>query len=460
MLGLLIRKEMRAHLLSYRFLLTYSLFFVLVVSSVQIIALNYDRQVANHAAARRAEEEKLKETSDFRSLRWTGFRAEKAPNPLGVFAVGLEREMSRSLFVSRSQEVKLGRSKYANPLFTLFSAPDLVYIVNIVGSLLALLYAFDAVCGEKEQGTLRLIMANAVPRDQVLIAKWLGGYLVLIVPFIAAILIALLFAQLTTTLRFTSAQWSAFLLIVGVAALYISVFYALGLMVSTLTHRASTSLVVSFLIWVLLVLVTPNTAPIVARALAPVPSSGVVAGQRQAVHRQIWGEMRQRWRGLSREERGQLRDETRERISEETAKILGAYLQKVDAQIATSLLLARISPSANYVYATAALAGSGLGDYTSLREVIKRYRDEVLEWWQEEWRARRAAADQAGDQEEREAILEAPMDPGDLPQFTLERRPLVHVLLSSQTDLVLLVVLNVVFFLAAYMRFLRYDLME
>ena len=459
MLKILVRKEILAHLLSYRFVLTFSLFFVLVVSSVQIIALTYDRQVASYATARRAEEEKLKETGDFRSLRRTGFRAEKPPNPLSVFAVGLEREMSRSLYVSRSQEVKLGRSKYANPLFTLFSAPDLVYIVNIVGSLLALLFAFDAVCGEKQEGTLRLIMANAVPRDLILIAKWIGGYTVLILTFLTAILIALLFAQLTTALRFTTAEWSAFALILGVAALYISVFYALGLMVSTLTHRAATSLVLSFLIWVLLVLVIPNTAPILARALAPVPSGGVVAGQRQAIHRRIWDEMHARPRG-SREEHRQMHDEATELISEETGKVLSAYLQKVDAQIQLSILLARISPSANYVYATASLGGSGPGNFASMREVIQRYRHEVLQWWDTEWQARRASSEGAATPEERQEIRDAPVDPDDMPQFSLERGGLGDVLLSSQTDLVLLVVLNVGFFLAAYMRFLRYDLME
>ncbi|MDP6344922.1 MAG: ABC transporter permease subunit, partial [Alphaproteobacteria bacterium] len=133
-------------------------------------------------------------------------------------------------------------------------------------------------------------------------------------------------------LRFTAAEWRSFALILGVAALYISVFFALGLLISTLTHRSTTSLVFSFLIWVLLVLVIPNTAPIVSRALAPVPSSGVIAGQREAIHRQIWDELHRGPRG-SREEHRQAHDTARERISEETGKVLSAYLQKVDAQV-------------------------------------------------------------------------------------------------------------------------------
>ena len=110
MMGLLIRKEVLTHLLSYRFILTFSLFFVLVVSSVQMIALNYSRQVENHAETRRAQEEQLRESGDFRRMRWSGIQAEKAPNPLSIFATGLEREMSRSIRISNSRDVTLGRN--------------------------------------------------------------------------------------------------------------------------------------------------------------------------------------------------------------------------------------------------------------------------------------------------------------------------------------------------------------
>jgi ABC-type transport system involved in multi-copper enzyme maturation permease subunit len=460
MLKLLIRKEILAHLLSYRFLLTLGLFFVLIVSSVQVIAFNYERQVQSFSEAKRAQEEKLKESTDFRSLNWTGVQMEKPPNALSIFAMGLEKEMARSVLVSGWREAKLGRSKYANPLYVLFSAPDLLYIINIVGSLLALLFAFDAVCGEKEEGTLTLIMANAVPRHIVLLAKWIGGYLVLLLSFMVSILFAVFLAQMTTGLVFTDAEWSAFAGMLGVAALYMSVFFALGLMISTLTHRSSTSLVLSFLVWVLLVLVIPNTAPIVARAAAAVPAAGVIASQREAIQREVWQEMRSRMRQVSRDERRQLRDEARQRISSETDKLMADYLEKVDAQIEVSILLARISPSANYVYATAGLAGSGLNDFSGLRQYIQRYRDEFVGWLREEQQRRNREAEGISDPSERQEITDAPVDPDDLPQYAPPRGSLGHVLVAAQTDLLILLMFNVIFFLGAYMKFLRYDLME
>jgi ABC-type transport system involved in multi-copper enzyme maturation permease subunit len=461
MLSLLIVKEIRTHLLSYRFVLTFLLFFALIVSSVQIIALSYDRQLASYSEARRSQEEKLKQGTDFRTLRWSGTTVERRPNPLGVFATGLEKEMARSVGVSQFQEAKLGRSKFANPLFVLFPAPDLLYIVNIVASLLAVLFAFDAVCGEKEEGTLRLMMANSVPRHRVLLAKWIGGYAALILPFLASLLVALFFALLTTDLGFTAAEWGALGGIAGVAALYISLFFALSLMISTLVHRSATSLVVNFLIWVLLVLVVPNTAPIVARALAPVPSAGVLAGQREAIQRGMWNSMREKMRqAQTREARQQLQDQAQAQVREETDKLVADYLQKVDRQISLGIMLSRISPSASYVYATAGLAGSGMDDFAGLREYIKRYRQDFMAKVQEIWTERQRQAEAAEDASERQEIMEAPIDPKDLPAFDPGRPQLAAMLTGTQTDLLILTVLNVVFFLGSYVGFLRYDLMK
>ena len=462
MLSHLIAREIRGHLISLRFALTLGLFFVLVVSSVQIMALSYDRQLAARAESRRAQEERLKEATDFRALQWMGMEVEKRPNPLAVFAVGLEREMSRSMRVSRAAEAKLGQSKNANPLYVLFPAPDLLYIVNIVGSLVAMLFAFNAVSGELESGTLRLVMAYPVPRYRVLLAKWVGGYLALVIPFIGTLMVAVLLGQVTTTLDFSGEEWGAFLGMVGIAVLYMSLFYGIALFISTITHRSSTSLVLSFLVWVLLVLLIPNIAPIVARALAPVPSPGVLAGQRHAMERQMWRDMRSQMRGSSgnREERQRRRDEIRENIEEETGKLTRAYMAKVDEQISLAVALARLSPSASYVYATSGLAGSGASDFAGLRDYVQRYREEFMSAVNDIRRERDRQMESVTDAEERQEISEAPVNPHDLPEFAPARAGMGQILTSSQTDLAILVVLNILCFLGSNAAFLRYDLMR
>lgn len=460
MFGALVVRELRSHMLTYRFTLSACLLFTLIVGSSLILGFSYDRQLSAYSESKNAREQKLAESTDFQTLRWQGMQQEKPPNPLSVFTVGLERELSRSVTISNRQP-KLGRSKYSSALYTLFPAPDLLYIVNIVGSLLAVLFAFNAISGDHEDGTLRLVMSNAVPRHMVLLSKWAGGYLALLVPFLGSVIAALLVISALTAFRLNGAEWGAFGAMLGVAALYLSVFYTLALAVSIHTRRSSTSLVVSFLVWVLLVLAVPNVAPIIARAAVKIPSPGAIAGERDAIRTSAWAEMRGRdWRSMSREERTALRDKIDARIEQNTARIIDDYTRRLESQVSAGIALARISPSSSYVYATASLASAGLADFSGLRHYIDRYRVQYLDAIDAIDQQRRRQTEGIEDRQERDEIREAPVDPDDLPAFTPQRRSMGEILAASDIDLLVLVVLNSVFFLVAYLGFLKFDLVD
>ena len=79
---------------------------------------------------------------------------------------------------------------------------------------------------------------------------------------------------------------------------------------------------------------------------------------------------------------------------------------------------------------------------------------------QEIWSERQRLAAAAASETERQEIRDAPIDPGALPEFAPGRPRLAALLTGAQTDLLILVTLNVVFFLGAYVGFLRYDLMR
>ncbi len=460
MFGTLVVRELRSHLLTYRFTLSACLLFTLVVGSALILGFSYDRQLSAYSESKNAREQKLSESTDFQTLRWQGLQQEKPPNPMSVFVVGLERELSRSVTISNRQP-KLGRSKYSSALYTLFPPPDLLYIVNIVGSLLAVLFAFNAISGDHEDGTLRLVMSNAVPRHLLLLSKWAGGYLALMAPFLGSVLAALLLTSALTAFQLTGEQWGAFAAILGVAALYLSVFYTLALAISVYTRRSSTSLVVSFLVWVLLVLAVPNVAPIVARAVVKIPSPGAIAGERDAIRTSAWSEMRGRdWRSMSRQERTALREEIEERIEQKTKHLIDDYSRRLESQVSAGVALARISPSSSFVYATASLAGAGLGDFTDLRQYIDRYRVEYLDAIDAISQQRRQQTEGIEDRQERDEIMEAPVDPRDLPVFAPQRRPMGEILAANDIDLLVLIVLNGVFFLVAYTGFLKFDLVD
>ena len=95
-----------------------------------------------------------------------------------------------------------------------------------------------------------------------------------------------------------------------------------------------------------------------------------------------------------------------------------------------------------------------------LREYVGRYRIEFLDKIHELEEERSRELEGVSDQEERQEIRDAPVDPDDLPAFAPVRPRLADNLVALQTDLSILLVLNGLFFLGAYSGFLRYDLMK
>ena len=74
--------------------------------------------------------------------------------------------------------------------------PDWVFIAGMLGTLMALLLTYDGVAGEKERGCLRQLLANRVPRDQVLIAKYLAGLAMSAAPILTGAVAAVAVIQL------------------------------------------------------------------------------------------------------------------------------------------------------------------------------------------------------------------------------------------------------------------------
>ena len=67
-----------------------------------------------------------------------------------------------------------------NPLLSVFPVLDIALTFKLVISVLAILVIYDTMSGEREDGTLRLIMSNSIPRYQVLFGKFMGGMITLL----------------------------------------------------------------------------------------------------------------------------------------------------------------------------------------------------------------------------------------------------------------------------------------
>lgn len=128
---------------------------------------------------------------------------------------------------------------------------SLLNLVQYVVPLLGLLLGYDLIVNEREEQTLRLIVAGGVSRSRLLLGKFLGGCLTLVVP------LTLGFAVVGTVIGLAAKDngFGPFLKL-AVSGLVLGIlFLGLGLMISTFSRTRVQALVLALLTWCLVVFV-------------------------------------------------------------------------------------------------------------------------------------------------------------------------------------------------------------
>jgi ABC-type transport system involved in multi-copper enzyme maturation permease subunit len=456
MLVVLIKKEIAGNVLSFRFVLTFALFLGLILVSLFILASDYQARMQGYEASKAAHREALAriekiegKDQQVRELLYNqGVYADRPPQPLEIFVHGLEAYLPAQVHTARFTARRIDEDFYQNAFFSLFATPDCGYLINIVVSLLALLFVFDAICGEKESGTLKLVLANSVPRDLVILSKWIGGYICLVAPFLASLVAGLAYLRLSGAVPLSGATLERLLWLVGVSLLYISLFFTLGLMISTMAHKASTALLVALFAWIGWLLVIPNLAPVIARLVSPVPTLQKINAEKAAVDQ----EMLLRMQRVSRTMLGYGRkaEEAREKIQQEgearKRRLDKFYEDELRRQIDLSKTLSRLSPSASFRYAATELARTGLGLFAGFKRAYARFQE-----------AFRQYADALEERRNKDQLTDDWLQDEEIPRLQILEARLGDTLDAIYVDLLLMGVYNVLFFMGAYAFFLRYD---
>jgi len=266
------RKEFLNNLLTSRFLIGFLLCLFLIPFSILINIDGYRDQLGQAKLDRDAAEKTMAEVRVYSGLRPV---IVLPPEPLGIFGKGLSAQLGNQVKVRLGLKPLLAEGKTAardNPFLASFFSVDFVDIAAIIFSLLALLFSYDALTREKEDGTLRLQMANSLGRSLLLAGKITGILLTLLPVVILSFLLGGIIVLFSGDLAFSSAEWGRLLLLALISLAYIAVFVFLGLFVSSRSRNSVTSLVVCLFLWVGLVFLVPNLASTFAESFVPIQS--------------------------------------------------------------------------------------------------------------------------------------------------------------------------------------------
>jgi ABC-type transport system involved in multi-copper enzyme maturation permease subunit len=292
----------------------------------------------------------------------------RRPEALSVFVRGVDAEVYGGRSVAGISLERAPAAAYENPLLALFPTPDLRFVVQYVLSLFALAMAFDIVAGLKERGTLALILANPVSRNSLLVGRSLGSFLGLTTAFVLGFLPAVVVVAWAGVVPLDAATGARLGALAAVSILYLAVFFALGVAVSTLTTSSAQAFLGALLAWAVLVLVLPHALVLLAGHRRPIRPPEMVAAEKNAARNQVLAA-----------ERAFLTEWPR--ANRATEAIDEAYAHEVDDQQRLMRVGSRLSPVGSYALAAAQIAGTSAEAAEAYVGGVRSYLSRVRRWF-------------------------------------------------------------------------------
>ena len=508
-LWLVIQREFVSNVLTSRFMIGFVVCVLSTAVAVFVQVDDHEKRLVGYNTAVRESQAAVKNWKLYTDI---SLKVHRKPNPLGIFNIGMETSGVNAVVVEPDKPIwrrdssspgwgettqKIGAD---NPFLAMFLSVDVVFIFKIVLSALAILFAYNTISGEREDGTLKLVLSNAIPRDTVVLGKYLGGMLSLFPIVMVSLLAALLIALSSPVTAFEGNDIAHIVLIFAVSLLYVSTWYLLGLLLSVWTKEATTTLILSMFLWVVLTSVHANVATFAVAKFSPHrPRSEAEIFQQT---NQLWNDFRKErddylkkrgydsptktvsWRSDPQGRKGGssgtsstsaqwfltesynvgniryadvsvlqefLRYQEPLRIAY-TDRVEAILKQPADARERNTKfadVLSRISFADVYYFAVGAIAGTDRGSYNDFLESSRAYRREIVEYLKD----RKAFSSRAWFSADQGAA-----DVTDLPVFRHQRLTLPESLSRASVDILILLAWNIVLFMLAYVSFLRYEM--
>ena len=474
----IVKKEILENILSYRFPLFGLIAMLLIPLGMYVNQLDYTKRVRDYEeqvrlAGEAASSLKIQDVMAG-TVAIKGFRR---PALLSVYTRGFESTLPRYYEFTQEGSKPGEASSGEESILSVQGKFDFVFLVQMVLSLIGLLFASDVVAGEKESGTLRAMLANPLPRDAVLTGKVAGGFLALWAPFAAAFLVGLLLLILGAFPIFDGDTPARILVVFLAASVFLLAYFTLGTMISASSSKTRTALVAILLVWVFFQLMVPKLSDMLAAIVHPVRTETQVSLEKSLLAGSLGMETARELgrqydlifgtapKGIADDEESPERKKwdalkagIEQDAKERKVQLLGAidetYRQQKRRQQNLAVNLSLVSPSAAFARFVADVCGTGELERTKYVEAVK---------------AHERALDGALFSKVKRTLMihpgggtslgfsAQPVDFKALPQFTIAPASLGDIFRANWKSLLSLVFWLIAPFAAAYVRFIKYD---
>jgi ABC-type transport system involved in multi-copper enzyme maturation permease subunit len=485
MFWIIVQKELKSIIQSPKFIASFLTFSILILLSFYTGIKEYKDFEKNYNTAVNLIETNIAQADNWNKVSYSAFRE---PNPMQIFATGINNDIGRFSPVSRWTPIKLAHSVYNDdPIFAVFRYIDFTFIVTIVMSLFAVLFTYDSINGERESGTLKLVFSNSVPRNKYILAKFTGSWLGLVVPITIPVLLGFLI-MIISGIPLTGGDWMKIIILLISSLLYFTFFIVLGILVSALTKHSSTSFLVLLVLWIGFVFIIPRVGVMAAGQFINVPTNAELESQRTAYQQQgwkkysddmqkVWKERSEVMKGMSEAEKEKYQKDKESEWMEESDKVMkqrekeeNDFFERITEAANNkrgqlerlALSLSRISPASAYQLAVMNLGGTDLAMNQRYQTAMKAFREKYNSFVEKKQKEAGGFAGFRISFSSKGGFSFSDgrgknIDVKDMPKFSYPKETIAASAASSIVDMAIIIILTLGAFAAAYISFLRYD---
>ncbi|MEW5923860.1 MAG: ABC transporter permease subunit [Candidatus Zixiibacteriota bacterium] len=484
MLSILINKELRAIVSSPKFVGAFVVCSILILLSIYTGIREYRVMSARYDAAALMVDQEIRQETSWGRMSTEVFRR---PDPMQIFAAGLDYDIGRWSPVSNRGSAKLKNSAYSDdPIYSVFRFLDFSFITQFILTLFAILFTYNAVNGEREDGTLKLIMSNAVSRAKFLIGKCVGAWLGLVVPVTIPILLGFLLIMVFNV-PLSSDHWMKIIFFMALSLGLFTFFIVFGVLMSSLARSSSISFLISLVVWVLAVMIIPRMGVMAAGNMVYVPRVAEIEGQLSGFAQSKWDEFmrgtEERWNKYNQSGDGVQLDEEKmweimqhedslhraieQEIMQHELKLREDLRQRKIRQEKLAFSLSRLSPVAAYQLGVMSLAGTGVDIKNRYEDAINNYRNEFYNFVQQKQdetgdNGKMMLAFTISDDGSQSMTMSGDrttenLDISGMPQFMVPAVKFAEAISPATVDFGIIIFYIIMTFAGAFVAFLKYD---
>lgn len=494
------KKELLSNILTFRFIIGTLLLLVLVMLFTFILLDEYSQSLEEYSKLLSKNEESMSKTMTYQNLKPFIHRS---PEVLTIFSKGIDDNVAKSVQIS-IEEIPFLKStaRSRNPLLSVFAVLDVALIFKLIISILAFLFAYDAISGEKESGTLRMILANSIPKHQLVLGKFMGGMSALAIPIALGFVITSLIVEFSPITNLSGNEWGRIFFMFISSLLLVGVLFSIGLLASSLTKRSAITLMFLLFVWITFLLILPNTSSYLAIRLKPTESLRKINSQIQIIEENLRKEIYQIYfntpdegefnvqsdreepwgyyiqfatKGVIRYHQNVLRQiiPLQIKAAEDIWNINRQYVDSLNRQKIFASWIGKLSPIFLYERIMNGLSRTDYSNLENFSVQTRRYRQQLIDYLNSKnafsslryFTVMEKEPDfEVSDYEEYGEMLKKygefepdSLDVSDVPRFRYQRESVANSFMRLIPDLVILFFMGIFFFVCVLVAVLKYD---